>query len=479
MGNFYAHDDEDDDTAEDAPLIHLPSAYTRRSGTPGSSLLVPETFDDKVESGGMIFLQILFPFLIAGFGMVGAGLVLDIVQHWEVYTSISELFIVVPALLGLKGNLEMTLASRLSTASNTGKLSGKNAWSIIGANLALVQCQAVVVGSLSALFAVVVGAVKYGRFSLSHALLIGGASCATASIASLVLGIVMAGVIVACARFHVNPDNIATPIAAALGDVTTLTVLSTISVFFYRYLHTDYWLVGPIFALGVVWVALPLSIHYSWQSDSTRSVLIHGWTPVIAAMLISSGAGAILEKVLATESTQYFQGVAVFQPVINGVAGNLVAVQASRIGTYLHKYYRVPGNTGSAFNVLISPIEVFFPSQRSGDERVHAVSARVLLALVIPGHLIFTYAIVILDAGHTSVTPRFVAIYLSAALLQVALLLVVTHILTFYLWSIGQDPDTTAIPYLTALGDLTGTAFLTLAFYILYLIGDRDTDVGD
>lgn len=38
------------------------------------------------------------------------------VQHWSVYVDINELFILVPALLGLKGNLEMTLASRLSTA---------------------------------------------------------------------------------------------------------------------------------------------------------------------------------------------------------------------------------------------------------------------------------------------------------------------------------------------------------------------------
>ena len=60
-------------------------------------------------------MEILFPFLVAGLGMVGAGLVLDIVQHWKVFEEIHELFILVPALLGLKGNLEMTLASRLST----------------------------------------------------------------------------------------------------------------------------------------------------------------------------------------------------------------------------------------------------------------------------------------------------------------------------------------------------------------------------
>jgi len=38
------------------------------------------------------------------------------VQHWPLFDEVSELYIVVPALLGLKGNLEMTLASRLSTA---------------------------------------------------------------------------------------------------------------------------------------------------------------------------------------------------------------------------------------------------------------------------------------------------------------------------------------------------------------------------
>ena len=57
----------------------------------------------------------ILPFLVAGAGMVGAGLVLDTVQHWSVFVSVPEIFILVPALLGLKGNLEMTLASRLST----------------------------------------------------------------------------------------------------------------------------------------------------------------------------------------------------------------------------------------------------------------------------------------------------------------------------------------------------------------------------
>jgi solute carrier family 41 len=46
----------------------------------------------------------------------------------------------VPALLGLKGNLEMTLASRLSTQANLGNMdTRKEKIKMIGGNMALLQ----------------------------------------------------------------------------------------------------------------------------------------------------------------------------------------------------------------------------------------------------------------------------------------------------------------------------------------------------
>ncbi|KAH7695994.1 solute carrier family 41 member 2 [Aphelenchoides avenae] len=74
--------------------------------------------EHHAEPSLVLFFQVLFPFLIAGFGMVLAGIVLDIVQHWSLFREVPETFILVPALLGLKGNLEMTLASRLSTQAS-------------------------------------------------------------------------------------------------------------------------------------------------------------------------------------------------------------------------------------------------------------------------------------------------------------------------------------------------------------------------
>lgn len=62
---------------------------------------------------------------------------------------------------------------------------------------------------------------------------------------------------------------------------------------------------------------------------------------------------------------------------------------------------------------------------------------------------------------------------------QVAILLYVAHVMVHYMWKASIDPDNSAIPYLTALGDLLGTGLLAIAFHFLYVVGDRDADVGD
>lgn len=99
-----------------------------------------DTRSNDDESALSVTVQVFVPFLIAGFGTVGAGLVLDDVQHWEVFRKVSQVFILVPALLGLKGNLEMTLAARLSTLANLGHFSnGRDQWSVAVGNIALVQ----------------------------------------------------------------------------------------------------------------------------------------------------------------------------------------------------------------------------------------------------------------------------------------------------------------------------------------------------
>ncbi|XP_053441742.1 solute carrier family 41 member 2 isoform X2 [Nycticebus coucang] len=307
------------------------------------------------ESSGIMALQILVPFLLAGFGTVSAGMVLDIVQHWEVFKKVTEVFILVPALLGLKGNLEMTLASRLSTAVNIGKMDSPiEKWNLIIGNLALKQVQATVVGFLAAVAAIILGWIPEGKYYLDHSILLCSSSVATAFIASLLQGIIMVGVIVGSKKTGINPDNVATPIAASFGDLITLAILAWISQGLYSCLETYYY-ISPL--VGVFFLALtPIWIIIAAKHPATRTVLHSGWEPVITAMVISSIGGLILDT---TVSDPNLVGIVVYTPVINGIGGNLVAIQASRISTYLH-LHSIPGELPDEPKGCYYPFRTFF-----------------------------------------------------------------------------------------------------------------------
>ncbi|KAI9527820.1 hypothetical protein NQZ68_026868 [Dissostichus eleginoides] len=413
-------------------------------------------------------LQILLPFLLAGFGTVCAGMVLDIVQHWEAFQYITEIFILVPALLGLKGNLEMTLASRLSTAVNVGKMDSPiEKWNLIIGNLALKQVQATVVGFLAAVAAVTLGWIPEGKFQMSHAVLLCSSSVATAFIASMLQGFIMVGVIVGSKKTGINPDNVATPIAASFGDLITLAILAWISQGLYKCLDTYPYVSSLVCAFFMC--LTPLWMVISSKHPASRTLLYSGWEPVITAMVISSIGGLILDK---TVSDPNLAGIVVYTPVINGIGGNLVAIQASRFSTHLH-FHCAPGEVPEEAKGCYYPCRTFW-----GKGANHR-SAQVLLLLVVPGHLIFLYTIHLMKSGHTTLTPIFMSVYLAAALLQVWLLLCIADWMVHSMWRSGKDPDSFSIPYLTALGDLLGTALLALSFHFLWVIGDQDSDVGD
>jgi solute carrier family 41 len=50
---------------------------------------------------------------------------------------------------------------------------------------------------------------------------------------------------------------------------------------------------------------------------------------------------------------------------------------------------------------------------------------------------------------------------------QVIILLYAAHLLIHLMWKRKIDPDNSAIPYLTALGDVLGSSLLALAFFFL------------
>ena len=172
--------------------------------------------------------------------------------------------------------------------------------------------------------------------------------------------------------------------------------------------------------LVLLLVLIPLWLYLAHRNSTTRSVLFYGWIPVIAAMCISrslhmyfdplsplfpstifpssslpslflssppyylslfsfslpslplhplnlfhlssfslissnSGGGLVLSQAVSR-----WRGIAIYSPIINGVGGNLVAVQASRISTSLHSA-GIPGSRSSDLSSTYSgPLSSFF-----------------------------------------------------------------------------------------------------------------------
>ena len=50
------------------------------------------------------------------------------------------------------------------------------------------------------------------------------------------------------------------------------------------------------------------------------------------------------------------------------------------------------------------------------------------------------------------------------------LLLHLASVMVHSMWTRGVDPDNSAIPYLTALGDLLGGAFLAVVFHLMDIV---------
>ncbi|XP_028628921.1 solute carrier family 41 member 3 isoform X2 [Grammomys surdaster] len=323
------------------------------------------------------------------------------------------------------------------------------------------QVQATVVGLLAAVASLMLGTVSHEEFNWAKVALLCTSSVITAFLAALALGILMICIVIGARKFGVNPDNIATPIAASLGDIITLSILALMSSFFYS--HKDTWYLTPLVCVSFL-ALTPLWIFIAKQNPPIMKILKYGWFPIILAMIISSFGGLILSK---TISKHKFKGMAVLTPVICGVGGNLVAIQTSRISTFLHMW-STPG-------VLPVQMKRFWPNPCFifCSSEINSVSARVLLFLVVPGHLIFFYLICLVEGQSVTSSKTFMLLYLVAGMIQVVILLYLAEVMVRLTWHQALDPDNHCIPYLTGLGDLLGTSLLALCFLLDSLLRGR------
>lgn len=95
----------------------------------------------------------------------------------------------------------------------------------------------------------------------------------------------MIAVIMAAHRWKMNPDNLATPLAASFGDVVSVSVLAIIASNLFILMQTQIWVLYVIVSCYLL--ILPVWICIVLRNKYTRNILTSGWLPVLSALFIS------------------------------------------------------------------------------------------------------------------------------------------------------------------------------------------------
>ncbi|CAG8607733.1 9655_t:CDS:2 [Ambispora gerdemannii] len=420
---------EDDNNNESIKLKKQRKAFLHNTKDDGSA--------DSEQPERNLAFEAIPPLLVAIVWSIITGSLLDIVKHWDAFTHVKELFILVPVLLNLKGNLEMNLASRMSTSANLGELDKPSVRdALVWGNLSLLQVQALIVGAVAGLFSFAEGIIFHPhKNSFYESMLVIVASMLCSALSSLIMGTFMCTLVILCRRFRINPDNIACPMASSLGDLLTLIILSVCGEFLLRYMET--------FTSTALFILLAIAIPY-WvrlvsSNKYVRDLLTSGWSPLFFAMIISSMAGLTLEQYI-----EKYSGLASLQPVLTALSGNLGSIYASRISTRLHS---------------------------SSGEEDYRKSEIVLFIIHIPIEILFMLIVWWFDVGHVHLTWSLCIMYLFVSVISVSCALLLAKRITLWLWHRKYDPDNYSLPYLTAVVDVMGTTLLVLAYLFLTAVG--------
>ncbi len=166
-----------------------------------------------------VVVQGLSILVICAFIELGAGIIL--VGMTDYFTALLGLIVMVPPLLGLRGNINGALASRLGTGLNTGMIKPR-----------LKLSQGIKINLASSLILSIIASAMIGVFSFVVNLITGAQIIgliqlvSIAVLAGLMSGLILASLTVLVAIFAFkrgwDPDNLTAPFMATVGDFVTI-----------------------------------------------------------------------------------------------------------------------------------------------------------------------------------------------------------------------------------------------------------------
>ncbi|KAJ2516215.1 hypothetical protein GGI11_003514 [Coemansia sp. RSA 2049] len=436
--------DEDDD---EAVILTDDSSYQQLTiGTPVRASREHYPSKQPRQIVKELTVEVMPALLVSVAGSVLAGYILGQIQDSRAFEAIPALFIMVPVLLNLKSNIELNMSTRLSTLANLGVLDSRaEGVRAMRSNMELLLLQATVVGVsvglISALLSLTSATTPDGTGGVTFraaasflaeaaVLLAAGLGCSV--VGSAVIGVLISATVAASNALGIDPDNIGTPIASSLGDMTTLLILAAATGVLGAQVFTPW----PLL-LSLAFLALGLVLlRVVRANEAMAHHVTEGWGPLLFAAATSSIAGVIVGR-----CADRFPGMPALVPVVNGIGGNIGTVFASRLSTSLHRRHA-----------------------RASSE--HSLVMVILLLINIPIQLGFLAMHRLFDPS-LAVTLWFVILYTAATVAHGAALLGIARLACSFLWSRGYDPDDYVNPFITGIGDMLGTILLSLVFVMV------------
>jgi mgtE-like transporter len=354
------------------------------------------------------------------------------------------LLVLVPAAIGMRGNIFGALGSRLGTAIHAGtyRLSRRTD-TLVGQNLVASLALSL---SISLVLAVLAKAIAVG-FNLQNSISVADfvvISVIGAILSSVVVLALTVGVASLAARRGWDLDNVAGPIVTAAGDMITLPAL-----FLATYLVGIAWVTPTIAVLCAVAAIVSLVLSLRAGLPILRRIVRESVPVLAVAGLIDIIAGLTIEK--RFESFLAFPALLVLVPPFLEDSGSLGAILSARVATKLH-------------------LGTLDPSRKS----LRAISEDVMLVYV---YAVPVFVFLGISANIASAiaglagpgVPELIAVSLLAGAFATTFAVVIGYYSALGAYRLGLDPDSHGIPMVTSSLDLLGALSLILAIVMLGL----------
>jgi mgtE-like transporter len=374
--------------------------------------------------------------LVAGLLLIGFK------QTWAQHP---PLLLLIPAAVGLRGNIFSTLGSRISTSIHMGTFHFSSSRdSVLGQNLIASAALTLTMSTLLAAFAKVL-AIGLG---VPHHMPLG--ELVTISVVGgLLASLVIATATVALTRGSVQRgwdlDNLVAPSISTLGDVVTIPAIwLAVTLFANRELSN-----GLGIALLVISIVVAV-VAWGTRHQELRTIVRES-TPILTAALVLSGfAGLVLQK--QTDLLVTLSALLAMQPALVSSTGALGGIMCGRVATNLHL-----GNT-----------EPTLAPNTSTMRDVWLIFALALPIIVLNGVGGFVVAVMVGGDAQPNVWWCLL-VSLIAMLTTTTFVMALAYYTTVMAWRVNLDPDSFGIPVVTAAVDFIGTVILVVTAIMLGL----------